>query len=46
MFGHRGSVIVPRVMALLQSMELRVPTKWVPEKLKKSMMPNRKMWER
>lgn len=34
MFGHRDSVIVLRVMVLLQSMELRVPTKCVPEKLK------------
>lgn len=45
MFGHRCSAIVLRVMVLLQSMELRVPTKCVPEKLKQSVMPNREMGE-
>lgn len=46
MFGHRDLMIVLKVMLLLQSMELRVPTKCVPEKLKQSVMPNREMWER
>lgn len=46
MFGHKDLVIVLRVMVLLQSMECRVPTQCVPEKLQQSVMPNREMWER
>jgi hypothetical protein len=39
--GHCGKDDIPRVMVLLQSRELRIPTERVPEVLKHFAMPKR-----
>lgn len=43
-FGHRGWVLVLRVMLLVQSVESKVPIKHVPEKLKQSVILKMEIW--